>query len=62
MIPWMETLAERVNERLSTAGIHLTLGGEPTVVPETPEGSEWSITADGPTKLPIARRLAAVFQ
>ena len=62
MTPWMETLAERVHERLSTAGIHLTLGGEPTVVPETPEGSEWSITADGPTKLPIARRLAAVFQ
>ena len=39
-----------------------TLGGEPTLVPENPEGAEWSITADGPSKLPIARQLAQVFQ
>jgi uncharacterized protein (DUF2126 family) len=62
MTLWMEPLAERVQERLSAAGIHLTLGGEPTLVPLNPEGAEWSITADGPTKLPIARRLAEVFQ
>ena len=62
MTPWMETLAERVQERLSAEGIHLTLGGEPTLVPVNPEGPEWSISADGPTKLPIARRLAEVFQ
>jgi uncharacterized protein (DUF2126 family) len=62
MTLWMETLADRVQERLSAAGIDLTLGGEPTLVPLNPEGPEWSITADGPTKLPMARRLAAVFQ
>ncbi|MEB3334240.1 MAG: transglutaminase family protein [Cyanobacteriota bacterium] len=62
MTLWMETLAEGVRERLAAAGVHLTLGGEPTLVPESPEGAEWSITADGPTKLMVARRLAAVFQ
>jgi len=62
MTPWMETLAEQVRERFSAEGIQLTLGGEPTLVPVNPEGSEWTITADGPTKLPIARRLAEVFQ
>ncbi|MFM1800509.1 MAG: hypothetical protein RLZZ117_2787 [Cyanobacteriota bacterium] len=62
MTLWMETLADRVRQRFDAAGIHLTLGGEPTLVPVKPEGSEWSITADGPTKLPIARRLAKEFQ
>ena len=62
MTLWMEPLAERVQERLAAAGIHLTLGGEPTLVPLNPDGPEWSITADGPTKLPMARRLAAEFQ
>jgi uncharacterized protein (DUF2126 family) len=62
MTTWMDTLAERVQHRLSAAGIRLTLGGEPTLVPENPEGAEWSITADGPTKLPVARQLAEIFQ
>ncbi|MEB3300535.1 MAG: transglutaminase family protein [Cyanobacteriota bacterium] len=62
MTPWMETLAERVQDRLTAAGIQLTVGGEPTLVPLNPEGPEWTITADGPTKLPIARRLAEVFR
>lgn len=62
MTPWMDTLAARVQERLSAAGIQLTLGGEPTLVPVKPEGAEWTITADGPTKLPMARRLAEEFR
>ncbi|MEB3243178.1 MAG: transglutaminase family protein [Cyanobacteriota bacterium] len=62
MTSWMDPLAERVRQQLSTAGIQLTLGGEPTLVPFNPEGAEWSITADGPTKLTVARRLAEVFQ
>ncbi|MCT0223750.1 transglutaminase family protein [Synechococcus sp. CS-1328] len=48
--------------RLRAAGIHLTLGGEPTYVPLEPEGAEWSVCADGPTKLPIAQRLARELQ
>jgi uncharacterized protein (DUF2126 family) len=58
----MEPLADRVQQRLQEAGIQLTVGGEPTLVPLKPEGAEWTITADGPTKLPIARQLAEVFQ
>ena len=39
-------------------GIQLTLGGEPTYVPQHPEGAEWSFSAVGPTKLSYARRMA----
>ncbi len=59
---WMETVAQEVERRLRGQGVHLTLGGEPTVVPLDPEGPEWSITADGPTKLPLARLLAQILQ
>jgi len=59
---WMEPAARAAEARLIEAGIQLTLGGEPTVVPLEPEGAEWSVTADGPTKLPIARRLAQELQ
>jgi len=59
---WMEPLARAAEERLRAAGIQLTLGGEPTYVPFTPEGAEWSITADGPTKLGYARALARELQ
>ncbi|MFM7674266.1 MAG: transglutaminase family protein [Synechococcus sp.] len=56
------SVAATAEARLQAAGIHLTLGGEPTYVPFEPVGSEWSITADGPTKLPIALRLARELQ
>ncbi len=59
---WMEPAARAAEARLIKAGIQLTLGGEPTVVPLEPEGAEWSVTADGPTKLPIARRLGQELQ
>jgi|694.fasta_scaffold03489_20 uncharacterized protein (DUF2126 family) len=59
---WMEEVARTAEDRLTRAGIRLTLGGEPTLVPLQPDGPEWSITADGPTKLPIARRLARELQ
>ncbi len=58
----MQDVARTAEARLSRAGIRLTLGGEPTLVPLRPEGPEWSITADGPTKLPIARQLAGTLQ
>ncbi|MGA0021056.1 MAG: transglutaminase family protein, partial [Vulcanococcus sp.] len=36
--------------------------GEPTLVPIDPQGPEWSVAADGPTKLRYARQLAAELQ
>ncbi|WP_216912626.1 MULTISPECIES: transglutaminase family protein [unclassified Synechococcus] len=59
---WMDRVAEAAESRLRAAGIQLTLGGEPTLVPLEPEGPEWSVTADGPTKLPIARAMARDLQ
>lgn len=53
----IETAAE-IERRLQSAGISLTLGGEPTYVPALPEGAEWTVAADGPTKLSLARALA----
>jgi uncharacterized protein (DUF2126 family) len=50
--------AEEIDRRLREAGIDLTLGGEPTYVPVQPEGPEWSVAADGPTKLRFADALA----
>jgi uncharacterized protein (DUF2126 family) len=56
------TTAAAVEQRLQRAGIHLTMGGEPTLVPGDPQGAEWSVAADGPTKLGYARALAAELQ
>ena len=58
----MERVAETVEQRLAAAGIRLTLGGEPTYVPLEPSGPEWSVAADGPTKLPLARAMARELQ
>jgi uncharacterized protein (DUF2126 family) len=58
----MDEAARRAEARLQAAGIQLTLGGEPTLVPNDPEGLEWSVAADGPTKLPMARALARAIQ
>ncbi|NDC33879.1 MAG: hypothetical protein EBZ51_00470 [Synechococcaceae bacterium WB9_2_112] len=57
-----ETTAAALEARLQRAGITLTMGGEPTYVPLDPQGSEWSVAADGPTKLGYARALAAQLQ
>ena len=57
-----EPAVQAAERRLAAAGIRLTLGGEPTYVPLLPEGAEWSVSADGPTKLPMARRLARELQ
>jgi len=59
---WREEVARAAEGRLAAHGIRLTLGGEPTLVPLQPEGPEWSVSADGPTKLPLARRLAQELQ
>ena len=54
--------ADVLEARLEAAGIALTMGGEPTLVPIDPQGAEWSVAADGPTKLNYARALAAELQ
>jgi uncharacterized protein (DUF2126 family) len=59
---WMDSVARSAEERLRQAGIQLTLGGEPTVVPFDPVGPEWSVAADGVSKLEAARRLARELQ
>ena len=59
---WMGRVAGEVDRRLGAAGIRLTLGGEPTYVPLEPIGAEWSVAADGPTKLPMARAMARELQ
>ncbi|MFM7313617.1 MAG: transglutaminase family protein [Cyanobium sp.] len=59
---WMDAVARRAEQRFRDAGIRLTLGGEPTVVPLDPEGPEWSYAADGPSKLAAVRRLARELQ
>ena len=51
-------IAAAIAARLSAAGVRLTLGGEPTLVPDDPQGAEWLIAAVGPTKLRYAYRLA----
>jgi uncharacterized protein (DUF2126 family) len=54
--------AQALEARLQHAGIQLTMGGEPTLVPIDPQGAEWSVAADGPTKLRFARQLAEELQ
>ena len=54
--------AAALEQRLTDAGIRLTMGGEPTLVPLDPCGAEWSVAADGPTKLSLARALALELQ
>lgn len=58
----MDAVACIAEERLRRAGIQLTLGGEPTVVPFDPVGPEWTVAADGSGKLEMARRLARELQ
>ncbi len=47
-----------VEASLERTGVLLTMGGEPTFVPVSPDGAEWKTDALGPTKLGYARRLA----
>lgn len=55
------SLADELERRLESQGIALTMGGEPTYVPEDCASAEWSITAVGPTKLSYANALARVL-
>ena len=57
---WKQIVAcgAQVEAVLGEKGVALTMGGEPTFVPEMPAGAEWQTAALGPTKLGYARRLA----
>ena len=54
----LESLAQKVADTFRRHGVRLTLGGEPTLVPNNPEGTEWNFVAVGPTKLRYAYALA----
>jgi uncharacterized protein (DUF2126 family)/transglutaminase-like putative cysteine protease len=54
----LDRLAENVEQTLATENATLTMGGEPTFVPERPEGAEWSVAAVGPTKITYAYEFA----
>ena len=54
-------VAEKVDATFAAHGVRLTLGGEPTYVPLDPLGSEWSVTALGPTKLRYGYALAGAL-
>ncbi len=47
-----------VEASLDRSKVLLTMGGEPTFVPTSPNGAEWQTAALGPTKLAYARALA----
>lgn len=55
----LEAFAEQVEAKLRGTGLKVTMGGEPTYIPEHPEGPEWSNAAMGPEKLGYARRVSA---
>ena len=57
----LQPLAEKVGDLLRRHDVRLTLGGEPTLVPLKPEGTEWNFVAVGPTKLDYAYKLAAAI-
>ncbi|MEM7436953.1 MAG: transglutaminase family protein, partial [Myxococcota bacterium] len=58
MSPEIKALADAVERRFDAMDLHVTMGGEPTFIPEHPEGDEWNQGALGPEKLGYARRLA----
>jgi uncharacterized protein (DUF2126 family)/transglutaminase-like putative cysteine protease len=59
----LDRIADHVEQALATENVALTMGGEPTYVPESPEGAEWSVAAVGPSKIEYAYQFAdAIIQ
>jgi len=58
----LSAIAEKIEAVFAQHGVVLTLGGEPTYVPENPDGPEWTVTALGPTKLDYAYKLVAALR
>ena len=61
MIEGVDELARKVETLLDAQELSLTMGGEPTFIPEKPDAPEWNQEALGPQKLGYARRLASRF-
>jgi uncharacterized protein (DUF2126 family) len=55
----IHTLAAQVEDSLQSAGIALTMGGEPTFISAQPDAPEWNTAAMGDEKLGYARRMTA---
>jgi uncharacterized protein (DUF2126 family) len=55
----VDEFADAVESRLQAQGLRLTMGAEPTFIPEQPDAPEWNQKALGPEKLGYARRFAA---
>ena len=55
----IDELAGAVEKKLRGLGLVVTMGGEPTFIPENPDGREWNHEAMGPEKLAYARRLTS---
>jgi len=53
---WMQPVAAEAENRFAKHSVQLTIGGEPTCIPNEPDGQEWSFAALGPTKLDYARK------
>lgn len=54
-----QSLAEKVEAYFDSEQVALTMGGEPTFIPEHPDTAEWTTAAMGETKLGYARRMTA---
>jgi uncharacterized protein (DUF2126 family)/transglutaminase-like putative cysteine protease len=54
----LHKIAAQVENVLAREQVTLTMGGEPTFVPISPEGAEWSFAAVGPSKLGYAHAFA----
>ena len=55
----VDELALKVEAFLDEQRLSLTMGGEPTFIPQAPDAPEWNQAALGPEKLGYARRLAS---
>jgi uncharacterized protein (DUF2126 family)/transglutaminase-like putative cysteine protease len=58
----LRPVASHVEQVLQTKSVLLTMGGEPTYVPEDPEGPEWNFAAVGPSKLLYAYAFARAVE
>ncbi|WP_375423899.1 DUF2126 domain-containing protein [uncultured Friedmanniella sp.] len=59
----LQRLGHQVDERLTAAGLELTMGGEPTFVSvDDMTSAQWTVAADGPEKRRLAGELARTLR